>query len=119
MVIVTGQDVLLIARALVLRDLEATGAATPPTVSMLEDAIGERAWWLEQWPAGSEFIAGLIAQDVQDRLLESVGRWPVCPICDDAVHALYIDPDLGGPNPEWVCEETGTVVAALGGLAKP
>ena len=30
----------------------------------------ERRWWLEQWPAGEEFIAGLIAQDVQEQLAD-------------------------------------------------
>jgi hypothetical protein len=32
------------------------------------------------------------------------------------VHALHIQPDLGGPDPYWVCEETGEPVAPLGNL---
>ena len=61
-------------------------------------------------------VAGLVAQDVQDALFETVGRWPVCVSCDGPEHSLYIQPDLGGPEPVWVCEETGLVVAALGHL---
>jgi hypothetical protein len=68
-------------------------------------------------------VAGLVAQDVQDGLRDSLpgddpaGRWPVCDRCDDApVHALHIEPDLGGPDPTWVCEESGQRVAPLGGL---
>ncbi|WP_245644684.1 hypothetical protein [Nocardioides jensenii] len=106
----------LSARATVMRDLEATGAASAETVSLLEDAVAERRWWAEQWPAGEAYVGGLVAQDLQDALLQRVGRWPVCPRCDDAVHALYIHPELGGPDPVWVCEESGTVVAPLGGL---
>jgi len=54
---------------------------------------------------------------VQDALLGSRGRWPECLLCDDApMHSLYISPDLGGPDPVWVCEETGEVAAALGYL---
>jgi hypothetical protein len=30
---------------------------------------------------------------------------------------LYVAPDIGGPDPHWVCEESGRVVAPLGGLA--
>jgi len=116
MVIVTLDDHLMTARAHVLHDLEATGAADPDTVSLLEDSLAQRAWWLEQWPAGNQFIVGLVAQDVQDGLLSSAGRWPLCPTCEDATHALYVDPDLGGPDPTWVCEQAGVVVAPIGSL---
>ena len=105
-------------RARVLADLQARQHATAAAVSVLEDAVAQRKWWAEQWPEGAQYIAGLVAQDVQDALFESVGRWPVCRDCSDhaPVHALYIQPDLGGPDPVWVCEETGDVVAPLGGL---
>ncbi len=118
------------ARAMVLADLAARAHATPAAVSALEDACAERRWWLEQWPEGAAYIAGLVAQDVQDALLEMVGRWPLCQDCDapelpgrapdprEALHSLYIQPDLGGPDPVWVCEETGHVVAALGQLGR-
>ncbi|WP_240938039.1 hypothetical protein [Nocardioides sp. JQ2195] len=109
-------DRLLNARAVVMRDLEATGVANPEIVSVLEDAVSERRWWAEQWPAGASYVGGLVAQDVQDALLERMGRWPVCPRCDAAVHALYIHPELGGPDPVWVCEESGATVAPLGEL---
>ena len=106
------------ARARVLSDLQARQRATAAAVSVLEDAVAQRKWWAEQWPEGQEYIAGLVAQDVQDALFESVGRWPVCQDCgDDApIHALYIQPDLGGPDPMWVCEESGQAVAPLGHL---
>ena len=105
------------ARARVLADLEARNRATPSAVSALEDAVSARKWWAEQWPEGAVYVAGLVAQDVQDALFDTVGRWPVCLSCEDGpVHALHIQPDLGGPDPLWVCEETGEPVAALGAL---
>lgn len=108
---------ILAARARVLADLAARRQATPEAVSALEESCSSRTWWAEQWPAGEVYVAGLVAQDVQDALLETVGRWPVCLGCEDAPqHALYIQPDLGGPDPHWVCEESGAVAAALGAL---
>ncbi|MFN8195363.1 MAG: hypothetical protein U0R80_13900 [Nocardioidaceae bacterium] len=112
-------DLLLTARALVLRDLEATGAADALAVSALEEAVSQRQWWVDQWAAGAEFVAGLVAQDLQDALFDRRGRWPLCPVCDGDLpqHSLSIDPDIGGPDPHWVCEESSRVVAPLGGLA--
>ncbi len=108
------------ARALVLRDLEATRAANAESVSALEESVTTRRWWTSQWAEGTAYVAGLIAQDVQDSMLGRFGRWPLCPICEAAgaagPHALYIYPDLGGPDPTWVCEESGVRVAALGDL---
>lgn len=106
------------ARARVLADLGARRQATAAAVSALEDACSSRQWWAEQWPQGEVYVAGLVAQDVQDALLETVGRWPLCLGCaeDAPEHALYIQPDLGGPDPVWVCEETGEAVAPLGSL---
>lgn len=113
----TAVDPLVTARALVLRDLETTRAADVETVSLLESAVSTRRWWLEQWAEGAAYVAGLVAQDVQDGLLETVGRWPLCHWCEDAdPHAVYVQPDLGGPDPTWVCEESGTPVAPLGSL---
>ncbi len=109
-------DPLLQARALVLRDLEATGAADPETVSALEEAVSQRRWWSAQWEQGQAYAAGLVAQDVQDALLQTRGRWPLCPLCEDGTHALYIHPELGGPDPVWVCEQAGREVAPLGAL---
>lgn len=108
---------LLDARAVVLHDLEATGGADPRSVSALEEAVMARRWWVAQWEQGGTYAAGLIAQDLQDALLDEGGRWPLCPVCEEATHALYIHPELGGPDPVWVCEETGRVVAALGSLS--
>ena len=110
-------SVVLAARAAVLADLEARRAANADAVSALEDALEQRRWWAEQWPEGSVYVAGLVAQDVQDALFETAGRWPLCLACDDAPeHPLYIQPDLGGPDPKWVCEESGAEVAPLGRL---
>jgi hypothetical protein len=112
-------DVLLAARALVLHDLEATQAANPATVSALEASVTTRRWWASQWAEGRLYVAGLIAQDVQDALLEDVGRWPLCHACDEIdPHALYIHPELGGPDPTWVCEHSGIAVAPLGHLPR-
>jgi hypothetical protein len=104
------------ARSRVLADLHARGLASAAAVSVLEDAVSAREWWADQWPVGQVYVAGLVAQDVQDALLESSGRWPVCLACGGPEHSLYIQPDLGGPDPVWVCEESGDVVAPLGGL---
>ena len=109
---------LLAARALVLADLEARHRATPEAVDALEDACTNRGWWAEQWPEGRVYVAGLVAQDVQDALFETTGRWPMCLSCDPEhpEHSLYIEPDIGGPSPQWVCEESGRAVAPLGHL---
>jgi hypothetical protein len=108
------------ARARVLADLQARRHATPEAVSVLEDAVSDRRWWAEQWPEGEVYVAGLVAQDVQDALFDTVGRWPLCLACASGPeHALHIQPDLGGPDPVWVCEETGEPVAALGSLSPP
>ena len=110
-------DALMAARALVLHDLEATSAANPTSVSALEASVTTRRWWASQWEEGKQYVAGLIAQDVQDALLEESGRWPLCRACDELEpHALYIHPELGGPGPTWVCEHSGIRVAPLGGL---
>lgn len=114
---VVDNALLFDARARVLADLQARNHATPSAVSALEDAVSARKWWAEQWPQGTVYVAGLVAQDVQDALFDTVGRWPLCLICEDGPdHALHIQPDLGGPDPMWVCEETGEPVAALGEL---
>ena len=111
-----ASDVLMTARALVLHDLTARGLVDAQVVSLVEDAIAARQWWLDQWPDGAEHIAGLVAQDVQDRLVDGRVNWPRCTACDDLTeHALRIEPELG-PDPHWVCERAGMSVAALGHL---
>ncbi len=121
--IVTSEDhlmtTLMTARALVLHDLEATGAANAESVSALEASVTTRRWWASQWEEGCQYVAGLVAQDVQDALLDTVGRWPLCHACDQLdPHALYIQPELGGPEPAWVCETSAIVVAPLGSLVR-
>ncbi|MDJ0464911.1 hypothetical protein [Streptomyces sp. H27-C3] len=104
------------ARALVMADLAARDVAEADVVSLVEDAVMHRRWWVEQWPDGVDFVAGLVAQDVQDALLEQHGRWPLCPVCgDEDPHALDIEPELG-TDPHWVCPKAAVIVAPVGGL---
>lgn len=110
----SSENVLHSARALVLADLTARGVAEPGIVDLVEDAVSKRRWWLGEWPEGAEFVAGLLAQDVQDALLETHGRWPLCPVCEEP-HALAVEPELGA-DPHWVCEAQGVMVAPVGGL---
>ena len=109
-------DPLLEARALVLHDLQARGLADAKTVSALEESVTQRRWWVSQWAEGAEFVAGLVAQDVQDAVMDRGGPWPLCEGCrGDDEHCLYITPDLG-PDPHWMCVRSGAVVAPLGRL---
>lgn len=109
-------DPLLRARALLLHDLAARGVDGPAAVDLVEDVVTERRWWVEQWPEGEAYVAGQVAQDVQDRLLDAGERWPLCRSHHDGdVHELRIEPELGS-EPRWVCETSGAVVAPLGGL---
>ena len=64
------------------------------------------------------YVAGLVAQDVQDALFETVGRWPLCLACDaeEPEHSLYIEPDIGGPSRVGL-RGVGPGVAPLGRLA--
>ena len=115
-------EALLDARARVLADLTATGAADAGSVSVLEEALAERRWWAQEWPEGTPYVAGQVAQDVQEALFDrGVGRWPLCRLCDpDAApeHELRISPELGA-DPAWICERSGAVAAPLGALATP
>ncbi|MGW4228248.1 hypothetical protein ACWEF9_03005 [Streptomyces sp. NPDC004980] len=105
------------ARALVMADLVAGDVAEAEIVSLVEDAVTHRRWWVEQWPEGVAFVTGLVAQDVQDALLERYGRWPLCPVCtEDGPHALEVEPELG-PDPHWVCTKATVAVAPVGELA--
>ncbi|MFF5976776.1 hypothetical protein ACFY7C_35255 [Streptomyces sp. NPDC012769] len=104
------------ARARILADLAAREVGMAEVVSMVEDAVAHRRWWVEQWPEGRAFVAGLVAQDVQDALLERYGRWPLCPVCSSGdPHALDVEPEMG-PDPHWVCGKQGVRVAPVGGL---
>jgi hypothetical protein len=111
----TLEEALHAARALILADLAAVDVADAEVVSLVEDAVAQRRWWVEQWPDGAGFVAGLVAQDVQDVFMERYGRWPLCPRCMENPHALAVEPELG-PDPHWVCEAAGTVVAPVGSL---
>ena len=79
------------------------------------------------WAAPSEVIlldtplgafGDEVPQEVQDALFETRARWPRCHICDldGPEHSLHIHPDLGGPDPMWVCEHAGATVSPLGEL---
>jgi len=112
----TSGDPLMAARARVLADLAAQGLVDPHTVSVVEDCVSQRRWWLSQWAKGAPFVDGLVAQDVQDSLFDEARRWPLCFGCADPIeHSLSIEPELG-PDPHWVCSESGHVVAPLGAL---
>lgn len=115
-------EALLDARARVLADLTATGAADASSVSALEHALGERRWWADEWPEGAAYVAGQVAQDVQDALFDTgVARWPLCRLCDaedTPEHELRISPELGA-DPTWICERSGAVAAPLGSLPTP
>ncbi len=112
----TANDPLMTARSLVLHDLQVRRSADARTVSALEEAVSHRTWWLSQWPDGHGLVAGLVAQDVQDALFDAGGRWPLCTACDNThQHTLDIQPELG-PDPHWVCPESGIVVGPLGTL---
>jgi hypothetical protein len=113
-------DCLFAARALVLHDLVARGMDSARTVSIVDDVLTERRWWVDQWPDGAAYVACLVAQDVQEALLEEVGPWPLCGLShdeDDEPHELRVAPDLG-EDPHWVCEERGCVVAPVGSLTR-
>ncbi len=101
------------ARARVLHDLSATMPTGPDVVDSLEQAVDERRAWVEPWPEGAAFLTCLVAQDVQESLASSHGRWPRCRL--DGGHTLHVEPDLG-EDPHWVCDDCGAVVAQVGGL---
>lgn len=107
---------LLRARAMVLHDVQARiGDADDVTelVDVVEDAVAARRWWVQQWPDGAGYVAGMVAQDVQDRLLETEGRWPTCAVHTD--EPLELDPPVAA-DPWWVCEHGCGRVAPLGAL---
>jgi hypothetical protein len=102
---------------MVLHDLAARGLESPRSVDVLESALSERRWWVEQWPDGAPYVSGQVAQDVQEALLDAqLGRWPLCTACDHTDdHELRIEPELGS-DPRWVCEKSGISVSPLGEL---
>ena len=113
-------EALLDARARVLADLTATGAADAAAVNLLDEALEKRRWWADEWPEGVAFVAGQVAPDVQDALFDNgIARWPLCPLCapEEEAHELRISPELG-PDPTWVCEKAGLTAAPLGGLSR-
>jgi hypothetical protein len=112
---VEADEALYDARARVLHDLCAAGCDNAHAVDLVDDALSRRRWWVEQWPEGAAYVAGLVAQDVQEAMLDVAGRcWPDCPRHDDD-HELRVEPDLGA-DPRWVCERDGSTVARLGHL---
>ena len=117
----TLEQALHAARALVLADLVAGEVAEAEVVSLVEDAVAHRRWWVEQWPEGVAFVAGLVAQDVQDALLERYGRWPLCPVCTDGRPARAGRRAGAGARPALGLRQGAVSVArwALGGRARP
>ena len=84
------------ARARVLADLEARNHASAAAVSALEDAVAQRKWWAEQWPQGEQYVAGLVAQDVQDALEELSSYGTRLDPAWFAPHLEFRFPRLGG-----------------------
>lgn len=110
----TPDEALAIARAALSADLRATRCWTPATQAALAAAVDGRRFWVEAWPAGAEHVPGLVAQDLQERLHETLDAlWPLC--SEHADHPLLVEPDLG-PDPFWVCHRSGLPVAPVGGL---
>ncbi|RZS87555.1 hypothetical protein EV189_2986 [Motilibacter rhizosphaerae] len=108
-------DPLLAARALLLHDLASRMLTDGIHLQLVETVLEQRRWWVEAWEGGADVVAGQVAQDLQDRLLDEAGtRWPSCLLHEEA-HELRVEPELG-PDPCWVCEEAGEVVAPLGAL---
>lgn len=97
------------AREAVLRDLDGKHA------DLVDRAVEDRTWWLEQWAEGEQFILCLLAQDVQEAVHETDPTWPLC--AEHLDHALLIEPDLG-TDPFWVCPTTGLPIAPVGSLRK-
>ena len=109
-------DALDIARARVLNDLCARAYDDARTVSLLDEVVAGRRWWVEEWPDGAAFLPGLVAQDLQDALRDRGVRWPECTGCEtEAVHCLHVDPPLDAA-PSWVCAEAGIIAARVGEL---
>lgn len=80
---------------------------------LVEAAVAERRWWLEQWAEGEPFVLCLLAQDVQEAVHERDPLWPLC--AEHRDHPLFVEPDLG-TDPFWVCHRTGLPIAAVGSL---
>jgi hypothetical protein len=108
-----AEAALLRARAMVLHDLAARGADGADAVDLVEDVVSGRRWWVREWPEGAGYVAGQVAQDVQDRLMETEGRWPTCG--QHREEPLQVSPALGA-EPWWVCERGCGQVAPLGAL---
>ncbi len=106
---------LLRARALVLHDIVSCGADVPGIVDVLDAAVREREWWVRRWPEGMAYLPGQVAQDVQDQLVDTEGRWPPCPLHPE--EALQLEPPMGA-DPRWVCGLGCGEVAALGALPR-
>lgn len=111
-------DAFDIARACALRDLSARGYDDAARVSLLDELVAARRWWVKEWPEGAAFLPGLIAQDLQDALHDRGIRWPQCTSCaTEAEHCLHVDPPLD-TDPMWVCDEAGALAAPIGALDK-
>ncbi len=106
---------LLQARALVLHDIVACRADVPSIVDVLDGAVHDREWWVRNWPDGARYLAGQVAQDVQDQLVDTEGRWPPCPAHPE--EALQLEPPMGA-DPHWVCGLGCGEVAPLGALPR-
>jgi hypothetical protein len=111
---VTPDEALVTAHTALRSDLCATNCWTPATEQALVNAINGRRAWLAAWPEGADHVPGLVAQDLQEAVHETIdATWPRC--SEHVDHALFVEPDLG-PDAFWVCHVSGLPVAAVGGL---
>ena len=95
-------------------DLAATGRLNAAAEAAVARSVETRSWWLAQWPEGAEHVLGLVAQDVQEWVHDTLDSdWPLCPEHRD--HALFVEPDLG-PDPFWVCHKSGLPLSRVGEL---
>jgi len=97
------------AREAVLRDLGGRHE------DLVDAAVEQRRWWVQQWPDGEQFLVCLLAQDVQEAVHATDPTWPLCEEHQD--HPLFVEPDLG-TDPFWVCARSGLPVAAVGTLVR-
>ena len=115
--IVTLETSMMRARALVLHDLESTGVADPASVSTLEAALAAGSGGCGSGSRAATTSWAWSPRTSRTPCWRATAAGPCAgPATSLEPHALYIHPDLGGPDPTWVCEHAGIEVAPVGGL---
>jgi hypothetical protein len=75
---------------------------------MLEKSLSERAVVAVAVPEGAAYVLGLVAQDVQDAVQDTIGRWPRCTSCDVPRRARAAGHPELGDDPKWLCESSAS-----------